>query len=325
MSWVRIDDGFTRHPKVMAAGPLAIAMQVAALCYCNRELTDGFVPRGIARTLLDWEFERGDGKRFKVEMTATDVTPHVTALVTCDTIVDILVESGMWIVVRGGYRIHDYEKYQATKASVLAEREATMKRQAAWRSKKSTSNANSNAVSHGVSHGVTNGSRNAVSHGVSHASRNGPVTVLPTPYPSSINSPSESKRRVARNGPSNAVTQKATAKPSEPEGYKPVIEAYFAAYERAKGAKPVFRPRTGKAAKALLGAMSQAEAIALIDRAFADTWFVANQGELWHIADSPNRFRGTSARPFPVSASRLIVQPMGGDWRENMPKAESGT
>ncbi len=60
MPWVRIDEKFARHPKVMRAGPLGIAMQVSALCYCNEHLTDGFVPRAVARTLLDWEVHADD-------------------------------------------------------------------------------------------------------------------------------------------------------------------------------------------------------------------------------------------------------------------------
>src|SRR6266540_5902380 len=54
MPWVRIDEEFARHPKVVAAGPLGMAMQVAALCYCNQYLTDGFIPRTVVAGLLDF-------------------------------------------------------------------------------------------------------------------------------------------------------------------------------------------------------------------------------------------------------------------------------
>ena len=53
MAWVRLDENFAQHPKVVKAGPLGMAMHVAALCYCNQHLTDGVVPKQIARTLLD--------------------------------------------------------------------------------------------------------------------------------------------------------------------------------------------------------------------------------------------------------------------------------
>lgn len=104
MTWVKIDDGFAQHPKVVEAGPLAMAMQVAALGYCNRELTDGFVPRSIARTLIDCDPECG---------ISVDANWVINRLVVCE----------IWEVVEGGYRIHDYLEYQPSKEEVLALRE----------------------------------------------------------------------------------------------------------------------------------------------------------------------------------------------------------
>lgn len=114
MTWVRLDEAFPRHPKVAAAGPLGIAMQVTALCYCNQYLTDGFVPRSVAKSLLDFEglaFQRSgeliDG--------GFDVEWH--------HIVQDLVEAKLWEEVEGGYQIHDYHDYQPSRAAVMAERE----------------------------------------------------------------------------------------------------------------------------------------------------------------------------------------------------------
>lgn len=104
MTWVRIDDRFAQHPKVVAAGPLAMAMQVAALGYCNRELTDGFIPRSIARTLMDCDPEAG-------------------IAVSVSWVIGRLIQAGMWEEVEGGYRIHDFHDYQPTKEEVLALRE----------------------------------------------------------------------------------------------------------------------------------------------------------------------------------------------------------
>lgn len=101
MPWVRIDEEFPDHPKVVGAGPLGIAMQVAGLCYCNRHLTDGFVPRSAARRLIDLD--------------GLGVTPE-------DVIASLLAVR-MWLRVDGGYQIHDYEHYQPTRQQVLAERE----------------------------------------------------------------------------------------------------------------------------------------------------------------------------------------------------------
>lgn len=98
MTWVRLDEQFARHPKVVAAGPVGMAMQVSALCYCNEYLTDGFVPHAIVPTLL------------------TISKPGA--------VVEKLVEVGLWEKVDGGWLVHDFHDYQPTKVEVLALREA---------------------------------------------------------------------------------------------------------------------------------------------------------------------------------------------------------
>jgi hypothetical protein len=114
MAWVRIDDRMPEHPKVAAAGPLALAMQIAGLCYCNRELTDGFIPRAKARTLLDWEIVRADGTCYSIGIAQGMAGDDVSS----DWVIDLLVETGMWEEVPGGYLIHDYSDYQPTRAQV---------------------------------------------------------------------------------------------------------------------------------------------------------------------------------------------------------------
>lgn len=51
MSWVRIDDNMPQHPSMLAAGPAASWLHVAAICYCARYLTDGDLPRDALGTL----------------------------------------------------------------------------------------------------------------------------------------------------------------------------------------------------------------------------------------------------------------------------------
>lgn len=44
-----LDDGFAEHPKIMDLSDRSFRMHVAALCYCNRNLTDGVLSeRSIA-------------------------------------------------------------------------------------------------------------------------------------------------------------------------------------------------------------------------------------------------------------------------------------
>jgi general stress protein YciG len=113
--WVRLDEEFARHPKVLAAGPLGMAMQVAALCYCNSYLTDGFVPRSVVAGLLDLE---GLGMRMWMGEVAGGGEDATWQLVVSD-----VLDAGLWEEVHGGYLIHDYHQYQPSKAEVIADRE----------------------------------------------------------------------------------------------------------------------------------------------------------------------------------------------------------
>lgn len=110
MPWVRLDDTFPEHPKVEQVGPLAGWLHVCALCYCNRNLTDGFIPAARVPKLAD----------------IPKPSTHVRQL----------IRAGMWLETEGGYQIHDFLKYQPSKAKVEAEREAAKERMAAIRAAK---------------------------------------------------------------------------------------------------------------------------------------------------------------------------------------------
>lgn len=111
MPWVKLDDTFPEHPKVEMAGPMAGWLHVCALCYCNRNLTDGFIPSA------------------RVPKLAADL-PNVKRLVSA------LLDAGLWLEEDGGYRIHNYLEFQPSKAKVEAEREEARKRMAAARAAK---------------------------------------------------------------------------------------------------------------------------------------------------------------------------------------------
>lgn len=90
MTWVRIDDGFADHPKICGLSDAAFRLHVHAFCYASRQLTDGFIP-------VRW-LTGGRGKEPKA--------------------VQILVDAGLWEATDGGYRIHDYLKYQQSRETV---------------------------------------------------------------------------------------------------------------------------------------------------------------------------------------------------------------
>lgn len=124
MTWVRLDEEFARHPKIVQAGPLAMAMQVAALCYCNQYLTDGYVPHDVVATLLNLDGIGMHMWKGEVIGGGEDATWKLIA--------EDLVDCGVWseISEHGGFQIHDYNQYQPARVDVLDERRKAKERQA---------------------------------------------------------------------------------------------------------------------------------------------------------------------------------------------------
>ena len=96
MSWVKLDDRFTEHPKIIALGHVGLALQIRALCYAARNQTDGFIPYAIAEIMsADLPDEPGAQRHRWPEF---------------------MVEGGVWEEDEpsGGYRIHDFRAGQST-------------------------------------------------------------------------------------------------------------------------------------------------------------------------------------------------------------------
>jgi len=91
MGWLRLDDAFGDHPKVIGLSDRAFRAHVMGLLYCARHLTDSVVPHAAApKTAAVRELER----------------------------------AGLWTATRGGgWLIHDFLDYNPSKADVLADRE----------------------------------------------------------------------------------------------------------------------------------------------------------------------------------------------------------
>jgi len=105
--WVRVDDGFVEHPKVVAAARhlgteevgRIVAVWLEALSYAARNLTDGLVPILIAR-------------KFITDKRPLDV---LDAMAMPD--VRLLIKSPL------GYRFHNYDRYQPSASSVKEKRQ----------------------------------------------------------------------------------------------------------------------------------------------------------------------------------------------------------
>jgi hypothetical protein len=151
--WVKIDDQFPDHPKAAKAGPLAWALHIAGLCYCNRNLTDGFIPWSVARRLVSWDMLGApdeDGRR--VQWSIGISSGMMGEDVASEFVIEQLLYADMWEERDGGYYVHDFEHYQPLKAEVLAERAKNAERQARFRQR------------HAETYEVTNGESNAVTN-----------------------------------------------------------------------------------------------------------------------------------------------------------------
>jgi hypothetical protein len=110
VGWVKIDDCASEHPKLARLSPAGFGLWVAGICYCNRNLTDGYIPDSVARRLLGVDQD----------------------------VVDGLVVAGAWMLADGGYQVHDYADWQRSREEVLADREKAAERARRHRQRTST-------------------------------------------------------------------------------------------------------------------------------------------------------------------------------------------
>lgn len=188
MTFAQLHDGFYRNPKVQAAGSVAAWMWAASIGYASEGLTDGFIPLAALASLCP----------------DLDTKPRLKVAAR-------LVEVGLWEVADGGWRVHDYLKWNFSKSAVLAKREATLARVNKHRNGPRhgegnavvmRSNASSNAGCNGVTPPVTSGVRNtAPSDPTSSEGSKEPLSGAPLAAPTGAPlelTPPKAKARVKR-------------------------------------------------------------------------------------------------------------------------------
>jgi hypothetical protein len=143
VSWIKLDDAFSEHPKIAEAGPIGAWVQIQALCYCARNLTDGFIPYATAQMF-------GLNGTEHIGISDGGVKGMMEFGRDCHEIdwPKILVECGLWETAVGGYKVHDYLKYNPSKSEVEKERKDWAKRQKQSRESRRDSTRESRA-SHG--------------------------------------------------------------------------------------------------------------------------------------------------------------------------------
>jgi len=102
MAWVRIDDDFFSHPKVVHAWsicPTSIGLWPMTAAAAGRHLTDGYVTGDFVRQLMPRTRQR-------------------------DQAVSALVDTGLWVPNGTGWQIHDWQDYNESRERVLKRRKA---------------------------------------------------------------------------------------------------------------------------------------------------------------------------------------------------------
>ena len=109
MAWIKIDDSFPDHPKIVELSDKAFRVHISGLCYCGKYLTDGKVPMRIAARFAD------DDVSILAELTTV----------------------GLWKedLPNNGFVIHDYLTHQTSKEQVEHKRQTLRERQKRYREK----------------------------------------------------------------------------------------------------------------------------------------------------------------------------------------------
>jgi hypothetical protein len=147
MAWIKVDDSFYDNDKMLAAGTIGRDMYWHGMAYCNRNLTDGLIPKGRALALVGFT-----GTAVLVGMGGVDGQDCAPVAI------ERLLDADLWhedghdcpTCMQPGprhYIVHDYLEYQFSKAQIQEKAEANRERVRKWSDKrKSETNAVTNAL-----------------------------------------------------------------------------------------------------------------------------------------------------------------------------------
>lgn len=173
MAWVKLDDQFPDHRKLAELGayaPLCGWLYVCGLAYCNRQLTDGLIPKAHVTRLAGFE-------HLSVETGEIPGMASFGETIETRQLADLLVQAGLWEDAGHQYRVHDYLDYQPSRESVIQERNAVSERKRKWQERR------------------RNGVTGSVPNAVPNAIQNGGSTPLPDPDPDPVSSKNEESVR----------------------------------------------------------------------------------------------------------------------------------
>lgn len=119
MPWVRIDENAMDHPKFIAISPNAWRLWCEGLSYCQKHLTDGFIPRQGAKGLRYYS-------PASLKMLLASLVPG---------------KGPLWHESDGGYTVHDYHDWNESRDRVLQARSESRDRRRKWRERHASQDA----------------------------------------------------------------------------------------------------------------------------------------------------------------------------------------
>src|SRR5262245_57987804 len=114
--WVKLDDNFLHHRKILVAGQLlgrngitrAVLTYIEGLCYAARYLTDGFLPLYFVQHIKN--------DRHPLEVAKIFIRDDVL----------------LWHTAEGGFQIHDYLDYNPSSSEIKDKRAWDSRRKALY-------------------------------------------------------------------------------------------------------------------------------------------------------------------------------------------------
>jgi hypothetical protein len=107
VTWFLVDDNLAFHPKAIMAGNAALGMWVRAGSWAGQQLTDGYIPLDMARSL---------GSPAQARK---------------------LTDAGLWLPCGTGYEFHQWAERQPLRKDVEEKRRKNAERLREWREKQS--------------------------------------------------------------------------------------------------------------------------------------------------------------------------------------------
>lgn len=107
MPWIKLDDGFWDHPKIIAVGERLAVLHQRAMMWSARHATGGHIPDGALRAI---GMTRAQARK--------------------------LTENRLWDEAKDGWKIHDWEVYNPSHEGQKERRDAWEKQRLKWREEK---------------------------------------------------------------------------------------------------------------------------------------------------------------------------------------------